>query len=281
MSIVVTKNMVKDRIPSRDEYGHKGTFGRVYALCGSEMMFGAASFSVRAALMSGCGLCTIGASAQVCQNVVLGCPEAVGHAFSDDLPAENLLEEINKNAVAVIGSGLSSAMDQRVRDIVKGCKIPMVIDGGGIRAIAQEKKLFVQISAPFIITPHPGEMSAITGCAPAEINSDRENITLKTAAEIGGVVLLKGKDTVISDGKTSYTIPTGNDGMATPGSGDVLGGIIAGLIAQGASVLDAGIAGAYLHGLAGDIGAAQRTKYCFIASDFFKYLPQAFGEVLK
>lgn len=273
--------LISSFIPPRDPGGHKGTFGKVYCLCGSDTMFGAAILSVSAALRSGAGLCTIGGSNELCSRVVSARPETVAHVFtpSDDC-VSMLAQQMNRCSAVVIGSGLGVQNRPLVRKLVPHITVPMVIDADGIRALTEGDFSWEQISAPFLITPHLGEMEAVCGLSPAQIQNDRVGCAAETAKQIGGIVLLKGPGTLITDGDILYENTTGSDAIATPGSGDVLGGLIAGLTAQGAPLLEAAAAGAYLHGRAGDLAAEALTPYCVIASDILTYLPGAFRSVL-
>lgn len=280
--ILTDRETVQRLIPARDPAGHKGTFGKVYCLCGSPAMFGAAILSASASLRSGTGLCTIGGAEDLCNRVISARPELVGHVFAPDaVDPRDLSEKMNQSTAAVIGSGLGKEAWRLVRKIVPFLDIPMVLDADGIRALCEEGFDWAKIKAPFVVTPHPGEMSALCGLPVKEIERDRIGCAVKTAQRIGGTVLLKGQGTIVTDGTTVYKNTTGNDGMATPGSGDVLGGLIGGLIAQGASPFCAAVAGAYLHGLAGDLAEEEKTHYGLIASDLVDYLPGAFRKVLS
>ena len=278
----LTSSAVRSLLPVRDPAGHKGSFGRVYCLCGCEAMPGAAVLSVSAAVRSGAGLCTVGGSPALCRQVVSARPEVITHPFDPAaVPLPELAERINAGTAAVIGSGLGKANHALVRNLVPLLDIPLVIDADGIRALTEENFRWDSIHAPFVITPHLGEMQAVCGKAPREILQNRERCARETAEKIGGCVLLKGPGTLITDGSQVLANTTGSDALATAGSGDVLGGLIGGLAAQGVPLLSAAAAGAYLHGLAGDLAAEKLTNYCVIASDVLSFLPEAFKKILS
>ena len=277
--IVTSHNSVSQMLPKRDPLGHKGTFGKVYCLCGNDTMFGAAILSAAAVLRTGAGLCIVGGTKEMCRSVITARPETIAHV-TDGLSPEEIAYKINSCSAAVIGSGLGTQYHDLVRQLVPLITVPMVIDADGIRAMAKNFD-WSFIKAPFVVTPHPGEMSDLCKISPRQINQDRVSCAVDTAKNIGGIVLLKGKDTVITDGEAVYINSTGNNGMATAGSGDVLGGVIGSLAAQGCDLLAAAAAGAYLHGLSGDIAAEKLTPYSVIASDLVDNLPEAMKNIMS
>ena len=154
--------------------------------------------------------------------------------------------------------------------------VPTVVDADGINAIAQDPGTLKAAKAPIVLTPHPGEMARLTGLSVQEIKLDRLNIALRVAAQWGKIVVLKGARTIIADPSgVAYINTTGNSGMATAGSGDVLTGIIAGLLAQGIRPLEASVLGVYVHGLAGDIASSRYGEMGMTATDILGSVPEA------
>ncbi|MDK2930947.1 MAG: ADP-dependent NAD(P)H-hydrate dehydratase / NAD(P)H-hydrate epimerase [Bacillota bacterium] len=276
---------IRRYLPARDPDSHKGTFGRVLVVAGSQGMAGAAALASLAALRSGAGLVTLAVPkslqdimhSRLTEVMTRALPETESGSVS--LQAQALLDGILRGAEALaIGPGLSmhSETAQLVRNIVMTTSVPAVIDADGLNAIAQDPGTLKTSKAPIVLTPHPGEMARLTGLSVHEIKRDRLSVTMKAAAQWGKVVVLKGARTVIADPSGEAHInPTGNSGMATAGSGDVLTGLIAGLLAQGVSALEAAVLGTYVHGLAGDIAAARRGEMGMIAGDILECVPEA------
>ncbi len=250
-------------------------------------MLGAASLTTLSAMRSGAGLVTLGipqslnlTAQKKISNVVMTLPLEETSEQTTHLKAWRKIKNYLKkcNAVAV-GPGLSthSYTKQLVLKLISDTDLPMVIDADGLNNMVG--RLDVLKKHPFrrILTPHNGEMSRLLNLKVKNIEAKRNNIALDLAKRYQCVVLLKGPHTVIAsyDGKI-YLNKTGNAGMATAGSGDVLTGIIAAFLAQGLNCFESAKYGTYLHGLAGDIAAKSRTRVSLIASDIFEYLPQAF-----
>jgi len=282
---LITEENVKMWLPHRPSPAHKGTFGRVLVVAGSKGMTGAASLTGEAALRSGAGLVTV-AVPETLHNIM---EEKLTEVMTAPLPdtgsgslsrealqrIQILLENID---VLAIGPGLSQAPEviTLIRELIPSLKIPCVLDADALNALAGEVGILRKLQAPVVITPHPGEMARLMGVSPKFIQEDRIGNALKAAAAWNVVTLLKGSRTVVAapDG-TVYINPTGNPGMATGGSGDVLTGIIASLIAQGLKPIRAAAAGAYLHGLAGDLAAEEKGMMGLIAGDILSALPAA------
>jgi NAD(P)H-hydrate epimerase len=206
-----------------------------------------------------------------------GLPETESGSIS--LQAQPLLDGITRGAGALaIGPGLSTHSEtaQLVRNMVMTTSVPTVVDADGINAIAQDPGTLKAAKAPIVLTPHPGEMARLTGLSVQEIKLDRLNIALRVAAQWGKIVVLKGARTIIADPSgVAYINTTGNSGMATAGSGDVLTGIIAGLLAQGIRPLEASVLGVYVHGLAGDIASSRYGEMGMTATDILGSVPEA------
>jgi ADP-dependent NAD(P)H-hydrate dehydratase / NAD(P)H-hydrate epimerase len=157
----------------------------------------------------------------------------------------------------------------------------VVLDADGLNNIVGNLAVLKHSKARFVLTPHPGELSRLTGLEPGQINADRIGVARKFATEHKVVLVLKGASTVVAapDGRV-FVNPTGNSGLASGGTGDVLTGLLCGLLAQGMEPLEASLCAVFLHGLAGDLGAADLTEYCLCAGDLLDYLPGAFNSVL-
>jgi len=191
---------------------------------------------------------------------------------------EPLLARASEADVVVVGSGLSRHREaaELARRVVAACERPVVIDADGLSAFEGLADAFVRSTAPRVLTPHLGEMRRLTGIDTAALESDRIDAARAWARRWGSVVLLKGAPTVTAgvDGATTVN-PTGNPGMATVGMGDVLAGVIAALIAQGLAPYDAARLGAYAHGLAGDLVAAEKGPLGLVAGDVAEAMPKA------
>jgi ADP-dependent NAD(P)H-hydrate dehydratase len=260
-------------------------------------MPGAPALAARAALRSGAGLVTVAVPRSIQQTVVSLVPCATSIPLEEDedglisgRAAESLGKLIlgkRKYDVVAVGPGLGKAVGvvSLIQDLNRN-RIPHVIDADGLN-ILSETDWHSQLSGPCVITPHPGEMARLLGLTVSEIQSNREYqaqqmVTLmgKNSGTKMAVALLKGKGTVVTDGERMYVNRTGNPGMATGGSGDVLTGVIAGLLGQKLSPFEAAVLGAYLHGLAGDLAAKQLGEISLIAADLVDFLPPAFRQGL-
>ena len=278
------KNIVKKAIAPRPDDAHKGTMGTLLSICGSYGMAGAGILSGSAALRCGLGLlkCALPksiypiAASKLLESVFLPLEEnADGKISAGALPY--LLEQ--KADAALLGCGLSVCDDTRelITGFIRRFDKPMVLDADALNCIADDPSVLKDTKAPIIITPHPMEMARLCGITAAEVNLDRENIARSFAARYGVTVVLKGAGTVIAspDGKARLNT-TGNSGMATGGSGDVLAGMCAALLAQGKSPFDCACAAVYLHGLAGDLAAERLGKISMLPSDIIDEIPNAF-----
>ena len=256
--------------PKRRADSHKGDYGQVFLLAGSEGMLGAAVLCSRGALRVGAGLVYLAIAA--------GCRDCVNLATPEVIVAQDDRRALAARAVAV-GPGLGErrALARKLlaklqRNEFSG---PVVLDADGLNAFAGLTDL-QKLKLNLILTPHPGELARLLSQTSAAVQRDREKLAAETARRLKCVVVLKGHRTVVADGRGAvYINNTGNPGMASGGTGDVLTGMIAGLAAQGAAPFDAAAAGVYLHGLAGDLAASERGEYGLVASDLIDKIPQA------
>jgi NAD(P)H-hydrate epimerase len=282
------KEDIRDLLPVRRPDGHKGTFGKILIFAGSEGMTGAAYLCALSAYRTGSGLIKLAVPKSIGGTMSMLIPEAVqaqipekdGHSCLQD---KTLLKRLVEDSdVVLFGPGLSCNEDTGgiLKALVECCEKPMIIDADGLNLLAAEPSLLENLRCEAVITPHPAEMGRLTGLGTGEVQKDRIGIAKKFADEYGLTVVLKGAGTVIAtnDGRIAIN-PTGNDGMATAGSGDVLAGMIASLLGQGLPTYEAAAAGVYLHGLAGNFAAHDKGTASLIASDIIANIPQAFKEI--
>mgnify|MGYP003764822009 CR=1 FL=1 len=279
--MLIDANHIREILPIRPEEGHKGTFGKLLIVAGSQGMTGAAYLSAMSAYRAGSGLVRIAVPQSCITPLSILIPEAVFTIIpeNDLTRLQNLMQELISTADAVlIGPGLSCTDETMtlLDTVVNCCDKPMVIDADALNLISQNKSLLEKLRCEVIITPHAVEMSRLTGLSVSKIQNNRIEIAKSFADEYGLTVVLKGAGTIISanDGRIAIN-PTGNQGMATAGSGDVLAGAITSLLGQGLSPYDAAVAGTYIHGMAGDIATEEIGSAGVIASDIATCLPKA------
>lgn len=277
--------LIKTIYKPRSKFAHKGTYGHAALLCGSAGMMGAAVLSSLACLRSGAGKLTAyipKCGYDILQTTV---PEAMSFTAGED----HLLTAagIGKYTSVGIGPGIGMYASHKnlITEIFEKVKSPMVIDADALNTIAENKELLKSIPPSSILTPHPKEFKRLFGestnaCLPDRQDFERLELCKQNSAAHNIYIVLKGHNSLIStpDGKQFFN-STGNAGMATGGSGDVLTGIITGLLAQGYSALDASLLGVYLHGLAGDHAAAGYAEEAMIAGDIVSCLGDAFKEI--
>ena len=287
---VTEESDLRDWFPQRSADSHKGDYGHVLVIAGSKGKGGAAGLTALAALRMGCGLVTL-ALPESCQKafelhpmevMTVPAPETDVGTFA--LSAKNVLLNYSKGMSAVaIGPGLSTEPEtvQLLRELLPIIDCPLIIDADALNALAQSLDTISQLKTEAILTPHPKEMSRIMGVETSKILENRIELASRFAHDHSVIIVLKGAATVISQPSGLTTInPTGNPGMATAGSGDILTGIIASLVAQGFSTPKAAIAGTYLHGLSGDIFAQKESQASLIAGDLLRTLPETMKRIL-
>jgi ADP-dependent NAD(P)H-hydrate dehydratase len=274
------------QLPKRPPDAHKGLFGTVLVVAGGRGMAGAAGLTGAAALRSGAGLVRVATAAEVQPTVASYEPCYMTYPLEND--EEGLIRPgaakkalprfLERSSVLAIGPGLgqSAGIRELVRWAVEEVTLPTVIDADAVNALAGQTDALSGLKHPVVITPHPGEFARLTGRTVAEIQADREAHALALAQADHLVVVLKGARTVVTDGERIYVNSTGNPGMATGGTGDVLTGVIAALIAQKLSPFEAAQLGVYIHGLAGDIARDQNGEIGMIAGDLVDVLADAF-----
>ena len=264
-------------LPDRAADAHKGDFGKILLLCGSKGYTGAAYLAAMGALRSGAGLVFLGVPESIYaieaiklnEAIVFSLPEEDGKLSADAVPA--ILDRLPKMDAVLIGPGLgqSNGVLQVVKAILEQADCPVVLDADGINLIAAHKDIVRGRTAPTILTPHAGEFGRLGG------NPEERTVAAEAMAkDLGCIMLLKGHHTVITDGCTTYINTTGNPGMSVGVSGDMLAGIITALLGQGIAPLEAAACGAWLHGAAGDICAAEIGQYGMLPTDMLNVLPR-------
>lgn len=257
-------------LPKRKNNSHKGTFGKVLAVCGSEGMSGAAMLSVSSVLKSGAGMVTAATYEDVIKNIVINTPEAMTLSLEGERYEKNLLAALEKNDVLLLGCGISRR--EKAKEITgllaTISQKPMIIDADGINNLSVNINILNKKKAPLILTPHTVEFSRMTGISPEEIEKNRLSLAKDFAKKYDVILVLKGADTIIAAPSGKVWISTiANSGLATAGSGDVLSGIIAGFLAQGAVPHIAAICGVYTHSLAGKYARDELGERSMSATD--------------
>ena len=257
--------------PDRKPDTHKGNYGRLLLICGAVGYTGAPYLAAQAALRSGAGLIFTGVPEAVYPIVAQKLHEPMVFPLADRdgklskraLP--DILEKLEKADACLLGPGLgrSEELDEMVCEIIRRCKCPLVLDADGINAAASHRNVLREAACPIILTPHEGEYRRLT----SGVEEDRVADTMTLANELGVIVLRKGHVTLVTDGKRTYVNRTGNAGMATGGSGDVLAGVITALLGQGIPPLEAAACAAWLHGAAGNLAAKKVGQYALAPSD--------------
>ena len=273
-------------LPERPQSGHKGTFGKCLIVAGSRGMSGAAVLSGLGALRAGAGLVYLAVPERILDIVASVEPSYLTIPLASDSQGridlaedDDFFERANSMNAVAIGPGLGQSEDlhQLVGRFYEKLEKPLVVDADGLNNLAGSPLLGQKPSSPRILTPHPGEFSGLSGIAVAQVQNNREQVAFEYARLTGAIVVLKGAGTVVTDGEKLYVNDTGNSGMGSGGTGDVLTGILVSLLAQGMDPFEAACLAAYLHGLAGDLAAAELSQPGMIASD----LPDYLAEVLQ
>lgn len=275
---------------NRPDDSNKGTLGSLLCICGSYGMAGATIMAGKAALRCGIGLLKIAVPKSIYPVCATNILESVYYPLEETsngvISSKNtdfLLEMCEKSSAVVIGCGLSVCDDTKnlVQSVITNCEKPLVIDADALNCICNKPEILKNLKVPAIITPHPGEMARLLHSTPKTVNSNRENTAIDFAKKFGVVTVLKGAGTIIAspDGEV-YINHTGNSGMATGGSGDVLSGIIGSLLAQGASPINAAAAGVFLHGTIGDLAAEKLGKISMLPTDMIDMIPTAYLKLM-
>ena len=293
---VITKKLVCSLLPPRKKNAHKGEYGHVLIIAGSRGMAGAAALCAHGALRSGAGLVSVAVPETIekivsChirpEAMVIGCPVAPSGTFAS-CAAQKLLKVMRDKRISAVvigpGMGVNAETKKLVLTLLRSCPVPMVLDADALNLVGGTKKSGMgyaslkSTKAPVIVTPHPGEFARLTGKTTAAVQKNRSGAAREFAHQNNVVCVLKGHQTVVTDGTSTYINTTGNPGMATGGSGDVLAGMIGALLEQvkSKSALNAAAAGVYLHGCAGDRAALKKTQAGLLADDIAEQIPSSF-----
>ncbi|MCM1003218.1 MAG: NAD(P)H-hydrate dehydratase [Candidatus Gastranaerophilales bacterium] len=257
-------------MPVREQNSNKGTFGKVLNVCGSKDYIGAAYLATVSSLKIGAGFSALYSTPDVIRSVSALLPEAV---YLRKFP------ELKIFSVVLIGCGLGNqiALFKKVIKKLQDKQIPVVIDADGLNILS---KLRLDLPQNLIITPHPLEAARLLDCGLNEVLNDLEGSAKRLTEKYNCVTVLKTHRTIICSKDEFFINQHGNSALAKAGSGDVLAGIIAGLLAQGVNLFEAAKLGVYLHSRAGEIASEELTEYCVLASDIPKYLHKAVKEIL-
>ena len=264
---------------------NKGEFGRVLVVAGSRGMSGAAVLCASAALRGGAGLVRLAVPAGVLPIAAAGNPCYMTVPLSEDdhgrlaaAAAPELVALLKENTAAGLGPGLGrgEGVSAVVRAVLEQTGLPLALDADGLNALPPFLDVLKRRRGPTVLTPHPGEFARLLGCDIPHVQAHRQELAVRFAADHGVILVLKGRGTVVSDGRRVYVNDTGNPGMATGGTGDVLTGLTAALLGQKLEPFAAAQLAVYLHGRAGDLARDVLGETSLIAADLLHYLPQAF-----
>lgn len=265
-------------LPDRDPWGHKGSFGKILLLCGSEGYTGAAYFAAMGALRCGAGLVFLGVprsiyaieAVKLNEPVIFPLPEGDGKLSRAAIP--EILARLPQMDAVLMGPGLGQWEGTLavVKAVLENARCPVVLDADGINVLSAHKDILRGRPYPTVLTPHDGEFARLGGL----LSRDRMAAAAELSRDLGCIVLLKGHETWITDGTTHYRNRTGNPGMAVGGSGDVLAGILAALMGQGIAPLEAAACGAWIHGAAGDLAAGELGQYGMLPTDLLERIPR-------
>ncbi len=273
----ITEHDIRTLLPRRNPDSHKGDFGKILLLCGSRGFTGAAALAARGALRSGAGLVYVGipecvypiVATKLDEPVVFPLPDENGMLSREALGA---IDTHLRRVDAVLfgcGSGIGPGTEALVLHLLENARCPLILDADGITLVSRHKDVLRSRTEPTILTPHDGEFARL-----CPLDAPRVEQTMALARELGCILLRKGHRTLITDGESCYENRTGNPGMATGGSGDVLSGIILSLLGQGVAPLEAAALGAWLHGTAGDVCAEVLGEFGMLPSDMVERLPR-------
>lgn len=285
---VVNKRTTSSLLPARPLDGHKGSFGKVMVAAGSPNYIGAIALAAESAYRAGAGLVTIAATRRLCEIVASGLREPTWLPLPEvdgviaERAFENVVENVANYDALLVGCGLGTHEGTRefLRRLLASGSLPsLVLDADALNLLSQDTEWWTSLPAETIITPHPGELARLSGSSAREINADRWTVARQCAEDWNVVLVLKGAHTLVAapDGRVSV-LPFKTDALSTAGTGDVLAGLIAGLLAQGLSAFDSACLGAYTHASAGVIAAdAVGSSRSVIAGDVLSFIGRAFA----
>lgn len=289
-SLFTERNFVKRFFRHRKSYSHKGIYGRVLIIAASKGMAGAGLLASEGALRTGAGIVVLAVpeslmcivSGKIPEVITKGLPEDTKGCLSID-SYEEIMRSVDQSTAMLMGPGLGTSDDifNLLYGLIKEYKNTLVIDADGLNALSKNPAVLREGKGEIIITPHPGEMARLLGIGTDEVQKDRISLAKEFAKEYEVTVVLKGYHTVIATREGRVWInPTGNPGMATAGSGDVLAGVITALAAQGLKPQHAAACGAYIHGLAGDKAAGGLGQWGMTSTDIIRFIPYAIKDIV-
>lgn len=277
----------KPVLPERDPRAHKGSYGRVLSICGSKRYAGAAVLAAKGAVRMGAGLVTAAfpdaayaaIGSKLTEPILLPLPSSQDGFFARGANAE-LAAEIEKSDAVLIGCGLGQTLGSAsvFEETVNTCKCPVIIDADGINLLSANIHSLEAVKGRAIITPHPGEMSRLLGLTIEQVQENRIVLAKALAKKFDIVVVLKGANTVVACADRAYVNRTGNAGMARGGSGDLLAGMMLGLLGQGLDTFRAAVVAVYIHGALGDEAAQRLSVHGMTPSDMLDILPELLSE---
>lgn len=275
---ILDRDEYRDMIPKREIWGHKGDYGKVLVLAGSKGFTGAAHITVESAIRTGTGLITL-LTDDYCQEVL---SNKLIEAMTVSIKEEERISQLVKTCDVIAcgpGIGLNAQSEKILEKCIKESTCPIILDADALNIVSTNNEIINSIRGRGIITPHVGEMSRLTEYSIDDINKQRIDIAKRYSVTTGVVVLLKGYNTIITDGDNVVINRTGNSKMASGGMGDCLTGIVASLIGQKMDIFKAGVLGSYIHGLAGD--RISSSKYSVIARDVIEEIPKIMEEIIR
>jgi NAD(P)H-hydrate epimerase len=288
---LLDRDSVLGVIGARRSDSHKGDFGHLMVVAGSPGKAGAAIMAARGALRTGAGLVSVATPNNLVPIIQSQVAEAMCVPSAESIEGtlgigseEELLKAMGNMSACAIGPGLSTHYEtvQAVRNLIQRLTVPAVIDADGLNALAGFTDILKKVKVSVVVTPHPGEMGRLLGISSSDVQRDRIALASEFARRHQVTVVLKGAATVIATQHGWVFInSSGNPGMATGGTGDVLTGMIGSFLAQGYGASQAACLGVYLHGLAGDLAAGEKGEASMIAGDLIEKIPQAFKEIME
>lgn len=270
---------VKGILKAREKDSHKGTYGKVGIIAGSKGMVGANYLSSMAALRTGSGLVYSLVPSELVDIMSNKFIEVIVKEIKEDTNVLELVKGVEGLAIGP-GLGIDNKKTNMVRDLLLYYDNPIVLDADGINCLADNPEILKSRKGATIITPHPGELAKLLNKSIKEIQENRIFYSKYTSNKYNIITLLKGNNTIVTDGDSVYINSTGNPGMATAGSGDLLTGMIISFICQGISPINSAMLGAYVHGLAGDMASLDNSEYGLISSDILEYIPKAMKKLI-
>lgn len=287
MAEKIDAKLVLPFLPKRDDNSNKGSFGKILNIAGSRLFSGAAFLSSKSTLRIGAGYVSLACPDEIISRIAPALPEITYLPLKSNsvgsINDENIIEEIHNYDVISVGCGLTTCEDtqkflisflKQINDRQK-----LIVDADGLNILALHRNELSLKNT--IITPHPKELSRLLNISLAEVNENREKYARITSQTYECITVLKGHNTIVTNGDKIYVNTTGNSALAKAGTGDVLTGLIAGLLAQKVPPYQAAMLAVYIHGLAGDFASEDYTIYSVLASDVIEYIPFAISDLLE